>query len=383
MIRSYLNDLLPRLLLLLVFIPFLALVACLPTSGPETKASAKPESTSPDAQITWEQKWNDLIKAAQKEGRLSIYSGLEQSSIEAFRKNFGNRYGIDLQIVTGKSNELDPKIFTERQNGLYIPDLYVEGPTSPILVYKARGIVNPIDKVIFRPDVLDEKVWMQGFGPFFDRGHYLGGGTSTVQTAIIVNPNLVNPNELTSYNDLLQPKWKGKIVLGDPTVSGGAQSTMDSTLVIMGEDYIKQLAGQIGISTRDKRLVVEWVAREKYPIGFGAGTSEVTEFINAGAPVKMVAFKEGHGTTASGVVVLFDHAPNPNAAALFINWFLTKDAQQAYSIASGKMSRRLDVSTDHLQDAQKVNPGVRYVVNDEDYYLDKPKLDEVVAKYYR
>lgn len=370
--------------LLPAFIISLTFISCSQGKAPaaEKRAVEKPEAIATGSELTWEQKWENLIKAARKEGKISIYSGLESDSVSAIRKNFGEKYGIELQVVTGKSSELDPKIFAERQNGLYIPDVYVEGPTSPILVYKPRGILEPLDKIIFRPDVLDEKLWSQGFGPYFDKTHYLGGGTSTVQPAVIINTNMVSPGELTSYMDLLKPKWKGKILLGDPTVEGGAASTMGSSLTIMGEDYIRQLADQVGATTRDKRLVVEWVARGKYPIAFGAGTSIVIEFINQSVPVEMISFKEGHGTTASGVVVVFDHAPNPNAAKLFANWLLTREAQQVYSVASGKMSRRLDVSSDHLREAQRMKPGVKYILNDEEYYLKRPQLDEIVRKHY-
>lgn len=360
----------------------LAFAACTQAVSPKTGPVDKQEAPVIKEGVSWEQTWQDLVKAAQKEGKLSIYSGLESDSVAAIRKHFGEKYGIDLQVVTGKSSELDPKIFAERQNGLYIPDVYVEGPTSPILVYKPRGILDSLDKAIFRPDVLDEKLWGYGFGPYFDKDHYLGGGTGTVQTAVIINTNMVKPGDLTSFLDLLQPKWKGKILLGDPTVEGGAASTMGSTLTIMGEDYIRQLAEQIGAVTRDKRLVVEWVARGKYPLAFGAGTSIVIELINQGVPVDMVSFKEGHGTTASGVVVMFNRAPNPNAARLFANWFLSKDAQQVYSVASGKMSRRLDVNSDHLRDAQRMKPGIKYILNDEEYYLKRPQLDEIVRKHY-
>lgn len=373
-----------RVFLLSVLALSLTFIACSQGRAPstETKVTERLETPAVKADLSWEQKWENLIKAARKEGKLSIYSGLESDSVAVIRKNFGEKYGIDLQVVTGKSSELDPKIFAERQNGLYIPDVYVEGPTSPILVYKPRGIVEPLDKIIFRPDVLDEKLWSHGFGPYFDKGHYLGGGTSTVQPAIIINTSMVSHGEFTSYMDLLKPRWKGKILLGDPTVEGGAASTMGSTLRIMGEDYIRQLADQVGATTRDKRLVVEWVARGKYPVAFGAGTSIVIEFINQSVPVEMISFKEGHGTTASGVVVVFDHAPNPNAAKLFANWLLTREAQQVYSVASGKMSRRSDVNSDHLREAQRMKPGVKYILNDEEYYLKRPQIDEIVRKHY-
>lgn len=333
------------------------------------------------AKASWEQKWEDLVKAAQKEGRLSIYSGLERDTVLALRKGFGKKYAIDMDILVASSAELTSRLFTARSTGQFLADVYVEGPDLP-LEFKQKGIIQPLDEAIFRHDVLDEKTWWHGYGPYFDKGHYLAAGTRTAQPAIIINKNMVSPEELTSYDDLLKPRWKGKIILGDPISGGGGPSTMLSALEIMGEDYIRKLREQVGMITRDKRLLVDWVAQGKYPVGFGGGTSTVIEFINNGVPVEMVPFREGHGLTSSGVVVIFDRPPNPNAARLFANWFLTRDAQQVYSMASGKMSRRLDVNNDHMRAAQMMKEGAKYIIHDDEYYLKRPQLMEIIKKYY-
>lgn len=351
--------------------------------APEVKVPEKIEAAVSKVEASWQQQWEELVKEAQKEGRLSIYSGVEPDTSSAIKKGFGEKYNIDLDIVIAGSSQLNPKLFMERQVGLYIPDLYIEGPTSLIVEYKPRGIIQPLDKVIFRPDVLNEKDWWGDFGPYFDKGHYLAAGSRSVSTAVVINTRQVNPNELSSFNDLLHPKWKGKIILGDPTVSGGAQSAMVDTLIIMGEDYVKKLSEQIGDVTRDRRLVTDWVAKGKYPIGFGHGTSIVIQYINEGADVDLVSFKEGHGVSSSGVISLFDRPPHPKAAKLFINWFLTREAQQIYAVASGRLSRRLDVTDDHLLLAQKVKEGTRYVMQDEEYYLKKDQYLEILKKYYR
>lgn len=372
--------------LLQIFIILNSFLACAQTiaPAPEAKVPEKTEAAVSKVEGSWQQQWEDLVKKAQKEGKLSIYSGMEPDTVRAIRKHFGEKYNLDLDIVSASSSQLNPRLFMERQNGLYIPDVYMEGPTSPILEYKPRGIIQRLDKVIFRPDVLDEKAWWGAYGPFFDKDHMTAAGTRTVLATAAINTRVVKPGEITSYSDFLDPKWKGKILLGDPTVSGGPQAIMHSTLLIMGEDYIRKLADQIGMVTRDKRLLVEWVVREKYPIAFGATDVVVQEFKREGVTtLDMVAPKEGSGTTATGVIVLFDPAPHPDAARLFINWFLTKEGQEAHAIAASKTSRRLDVSEDHLSHYQRVKPGTKYVINDEEFYLKQPERQIIIDKYYK
>lgn len=371
--------------MLILFIGMILIFfACAPrvAQAPEIKVIEKPET--PQERASWEKEWQDLIKAAQKEGRLSIYSGLEHYAISVLRQHFGEKYGIFLEIVSASSSQLTPKIFMERQNGLYIPDLYMEGPTSPLLVFRPRGIILPLDKVLFRPDVLDNNIWRFGYGPYFDKHHTTVGGTANVVEQITFNRKMVRPEEITSYNDLLDSKWKGKILQWDPAISGGPASTMHDALIIMGEDYIGKLAEQAGLIIRDKRLLVEWVAREKFPISFGADRAIVQDFRKEGVTdLGQVVFKEGTALSATSVVALFDNAPHPNAARLFINWFLTKEAQEMYVIATVRASRRVDVSTAHLEPYQRVKEGVKYIVRDEEYYLNTSENQKIMDKYYK
>lgn len=373
-----------KFILILLVGVILISFSCAPrvAQTPETKTVGKPEM--PVEKVSWLQEWENLVKAAQKEGKLTFYSGMEPEAVRAMRKHFGEKYGIDLENTTGQPAQLSPKIYMERQVGLYIPDLYVEGPSFPFLELKPRGLIKPLDPVVFRPDVLDEKVWALGFGAYFDKDHFIGGGMANVNQSFTINKKMVGPEELTSYNDVLNPKWKGKIIMVDPMFVGGARTNIESTLIIMGEDYIRKLREQVGIITSDKRLAVEWLVKGKYPIAFSASSAILEEFIKEGVDwVEPLQLKEGGYISSTGAVVLFDRAPHPDAARLFINWFLTKEGQEIYAAAAARVSRRLDASTDHLQPYQKLIPGVRYVVQDEEFYLKRQERMPIIEKYYK
>ena len=61
-----------------------------------------------------------------------------------------------------------------------------------------------------------------------------------------------------------------------------------------------------------------------------------------------------------GTAMFINRAPHPNAGKVFLNWLLTKDGQTAFSTGMGYVSRRVDVSTDHVPPYWVPKAGVKY-----------------------
>lgn len=380
--KSYLNKSLSRLSLLLIFTLSLIFMACAQAPGPQTKAIEKPEIQRGKAEASWEQKWEDLIKAAKREGKLSIIATMNQTARDEIIKRFNEKFGITVDIVTGRGNELVAKVMAERKAGLYLVDIYTEGPDEPLRVLKPTGALEILDKLIFRPDVADDNLWKVPL--FFDKDHTLAGGFEAVLPPIIINTDLVSPDEIKSFNDLLAPKWAGKIVQEDPTVGGAGQSTTIGAAKFMGLDFIKSLLKQKPAINRDKRVGVEWLARGKYPIGFALDFKVLAEFIDNGAPIAEIVPQEGADLMVSGLFLVFTNAPHPNAAKLFANWILTKEGQSFYTKASGFGSRRKDVSNEWLFPSRRMNPGMKYTVWEESTYMGiRQQLKEQIIETYK
>ncbi len=93
---------------------------------------------------------------------------------------------------------------------------------------------------------------------------------------------------------------------------------------------------------RDQRLLIEWVARAKYPIAVASDQGETTKVMHTGAPVKFVKVKEGVPLTSGPLnLMVIDKAPHPNAARLFVNWALSKEGIAVISPSSVFPSLRL------------------------------------------
>lgn len=144
------------------------------------------------------------------------------------------------------------------------------------------------------------------------------------------------------------------------------------------------MARQEPVITKDRRLQVEWVARGKYPIGLGAESPSISEFKNAGAPIREVVPIEGSGLAAgSGCIGLINKAPHPNASKLFINWFLGQEGQTVWTKAIRKASARVDVTKEYAEPLRIPIPGKTYFMSDaEDYLLGDPERMKLAREIF-
>jgi len=334
---------------------------------------------------TWEQEWANWLSKARREGKLTIYTTAGSDVAQALKKAFSSKYGIEIDTVSGRGGELARKIGAERRAGLFLADVYMGGPNTMLNVLKPEGMLQKIDPLLLLPEVSQRSVWVGGKMPFLDKDRTVLIVRYSPQTYLTVNTNLVKEGEIKSFKNLLEPKWKGKIVMQDPTVAGVTQEIL--AMVgdkIMDWTYVEQLAKQEPVVLRDDSLLGGWVARGKYPLGFGLKIDVIKELANAGAPLSFPPLDEGtHVSPGAGAFSFPDKSPHPFATRIFVNWLLTREGMTTYSKASITGSARLDIPTDHLPDSEIPKSSVKYVVADESYYLNRPEFDNKVKRIFR
>jgi iron(III) transport system substrate-binding protein len=309
--------------------------------------------TKPDGK----ERWAKTLADAKKEGKVVVFAPPGEFIRDAFVDGFKKAYpDIEMEFSAARSGEQAVKLQAERDAGVYSVDVFVGGPTTANFQLKPMGALDPIRPLLMLPEVTELKNWRDNRLEFSDKeGLYDLVFGIELSPPLIYDPKQVKRDDVDQLSDLLNPKWKGKIVLNDPSVSGASVPLLRFIWTMLGPekaaDFYRKLRAQTGAVDRDLRRQVEWVAQGKYPILVGPSPRTAGQLQKRGLKFEFLPeFKDIGGLTgsSSATVMKINKAPHPNAAAVFINWLLTADGQTLWSKATDQLSLRLDVSKDHV-----------------------------------
>jgi ABC-type Fe3+ transport system substrate-binding protein len=337
---------------------------------------------SVSAQSSWKDEWDKTLRAAESEGQVTLYGCCYEYDrvVEGFKKKYPK---IKVATIIGSGNQLATRIVAERRGEKYIPDVISSGAnTLHDALYKAH-ILDPIKPVLILPEVLDLTKWYEDEHRYIDpEKRYIFAFVANSQSGqIIYNLKQVNPAEFKSYWDLVKPKWKSKIVSLDPTSFG-----MGATLQFfyfnpeLGPAFLRKLYGEMQVTvSRDPRQMTDWLASGKFPlcIRCNAG-SEVGKAVQQKLPIGFLDTEDwqegGSSSAAGGTLGVLNRAPHPNAAKLFINWFLSREGQialQKFGRPDAHNSRRIDIPKDDVDAFNRLDPGKKY------FDLAKPEYQDL------
>ena len=305
------------------------------------------------AAAAWQEEWERILQAAKKEGTVAMIGPPGADRRDALTETFQKKYGISVEYHADPGAGISPRLNAERKAERYLWDVVLTGTTTGLEVLIPARVLDPLEPSLILPEVKDLKFWRGGALEFLDPGRQLLVMTPFQRGILFINTNSANPKEFKSYKDLLDPKWKGKIVADDPRKSGPGQATFTFFFLHpgLGPDFIRSLGGQGLTLLKDYAQEVNMVGQGRYPVGVGFSDSLAEERAKQGVPLAIVdprQLKEGSDMSpASGGLSLFNRAPHPNASKIYINWLLSKEGQTIYARATGYISARIDVPTDH------------------------------------
>lgn len=310
----------------------------------------------------WQSEWDGTLAAAKKENVVTVITDVTASIRDALTMSFQSKYGLQVDLFGALGREIPPRIAAERKAGRYLWDVFVHGTTTGLESMIPMGAFDPLEPALILPDVKDPKSWRGGM-EFLDPNKMLLTMTPFQRGTIFYNPKLVNPKEFRSHKDLLDPKWKGKLILDDPRRAGPGQATFTFFYLHpdLGPDFIRALGKQQITIMKDFSQEVDAIGQGRHPVLIGTADFVVIARAKQGVPIAIVdprQLKEGTDVSpANGALALFNKAPHPSAAKIYINWLLSKEGQTVFARASGYVSARADVTNDHTEPWRVPQPG--------------------------
>lgn len=330
----------------------LTLAACGGSAGNAAETSVSlPPTFSPGANPQeWERAYAQVIEAARGEGELvAMFGATTAAAEEQIRGEFTKRYGIKFTLVPGSTDEVTNRVLAETSQGVHTVDLAAQGPSGIKRVVAAK-ILAPLLPELVIPDVQDRsKNWRVNYVPWTEEdveGRYItyyGLNVSRNVSRIYYNTGVsqADVDSVKSWQDFLDPKWKGRLGIYD--ISEAAAATRTATWSRLGHDYWDQLMRTQDVAVwsagADTNFTNAILNRDQdVALVSGGAEGAMIDAIDQGLPIAEwpVTLKEGSAAAFQGLLGILANAPHPNAAKLYINWLLSKEGATVYNALTNK-----------------------------------------------
>jgi len=314
-------------------------------AGPTADTSALCTESANPVPADFQPAWSDLIAKAKAEGTLQIVAGTNVKAAEQpVWDCFGKTFGINVVVSTGSSSDINSRVLAERTQGRHTVDVSLLGSSGTNTFLKANAYA-PLAPMLIHPDITDRSGWYLKDVPWFDAAtkQYV-----TLYIATLV-PNVLNIyyntdkvtqedlDSVQSLQDLLDPRWTGKIVVGN-VAAGEADREATDAWMVLGQSFFDELLSKQSVGVvplGGSRAYTDGILRSQWDMGvFGEfAISDINAAKDSGLPIANLTrtLKEGPDAAIEGQLGVFDPPANPAAAKLFVNWLLSKQGQTVYN----------------------------------------------------
>jgi len=313
----------------------LGLTACSGSSEPAADAEAAAGTTDP--------------------ATITLYTSEPQEKIDAVVAAFNEEHPeITVEVFRAGTGDLTARIESERTSGEVQADVLLAADAATFEGYKDADLLapySPADADAINPDVVDPD------------GFYVG--TRIIPTVIAYNTTMVD-SPPTSWQDLTDPQYAGKITMPNPDVSGAAayNAAVWFGTPELGEPWLEELAANEPVIAESNGPVSQAVASGTQPVGVVVDYL-VRDLAAAGSPIAVSYPSEGVPFVAQPAGIFAD-SDEPEASAAFID-FLVSEAGQTLAVEQSYLPVRNDVGTPEGAPAM------------DDLAVLNPPLDEVTA----
>lgn len=270
-----------------------------------------------------------LIEAAKKEGKVAWYSAMDLPVCTRLAKAFEAKFpGIAVRLERSGAERNFQRIHQEFASRIFAADLVDSSDAAHFVVWKRQGLLAPYvpEEVAkhFPADHRDPdgqfattRIWLSSLG---------------------YNTNLVKPEDAPkSLNDLLDPKWSGKMVKAHPGFSGTIMTATFQIARDIGWEYFEKLAKQRVMQVQSSTDPPKKLQLGERAVMADGNDYNLIQLKEAGGPVEVVYPTEG-APLIVGPNGIFKTAPSPNAAKLLRSFLYSGETQQLLTDFTGQHS---------------------------------------------
>ncbi len=286
-----------------------------------------------------------LFQGARKEGSVAWYTSLAIPSSTAIAHAFKTKYtGIDVEVHRTGSQRVLQRFMQEATAGIKNGDVIHTSDAGHFELLKDKGML-----LKYTPRGVE--VFPAGFK---DKDGFYYGMRATL-SVIAHNPKIVSDKDAPkTWKELLNPKWKGKMVSAHPGYSGIIMTHVLALVNLYGWDYFRDLAKNSLHMVQSANDPAGIVASGERPVGVNGAEYFYYKTQKQGNPITIIYPKEGVPLVVSPVAIA-KNAPHPNAAKLFTEFIFSKESQQLLADKEGLYTGHPEVT----------------------YPADKPKLKDL------
>jgi iron(III) transport system substrate-binding protein len=289
-------------------LPLIAALGCIIAAG--AAHAVEPTPVTPE-----------LVAAATKEGKVVWYASEDAQLVAAVTKAFEAKYpGIAAQGERNGAERNFQRVSQEYGSSIHAVDVITSSNPGPVLYWKSHGMLAqfvPTDVARFPANQRDAD------------GYY---ATDCLTLAVMgYNTKLLKPDEAPkSYADLLDPKWKGRMVKAHPGYSGTIVTATLAMSKALGWAYVEKLGKQEVMQVQSAIDPPRKLALGERPVMIDGAEASALQVQEQGGPIAIVYPTEGTPAVPLNGV-LMKEAPHPNAAKLFYSFLFSKEAQQVFA----------------------------------------------------
>ena len=380
-----------------------------PTLAPGATAPPPPPPTATPTpgKAAWEVRWDETVAGAKEEGELIIIGGGAVVASRAIHDLFEELFDIKISSSGGNSTEFADRLLAERSAGIFTVDLFWSGLGTATGRLVPNGILDPVADHLILPEVVDTSFWFQNRHWYADpeRKYIISFASSASQMDLSgrYNTQQMPPEEvqgIVSLWDFLEPNWKGRIMAMAPTDGYSGRYPAAYGNPSFGPEFIERFfSPELDVTFyTDERLAADQLLLGKFAVclfcsgtttqidavrQFGAPVGDFTELAPTWTDAAVLS-----SSSSSALASMVNRAAHPNAADLYLNWWLSKEGQTAMHTLTNPNRVPLPTLREDVTDwgitleAERREPGKEYVLLEFlETYDPVRALDEVARLY--